>query len=388
MNPPVLAWVSYRHVASTGTTLRHAETSLLEIARMSRRIPFLVVGWCSILLAPLSAQVSSVTAAAPQPTTAGSQLVIYHAGSVSVSLNNVEAAFAKEHPEIAIVDKAGGSVDLARRVTVGNEPADLYASADYKDIDILLKPKYATFTIRLAQGAMVLVYCIDDANHLAKAKEVADPAVPFIPNSNPPSIPDVAPAWYKILAQPGVWIGGGDPGGDPGAYRALMIMQLAQIYYHQPLLYEALLNNSTFGKGNRAPSTPDYRFIYESSALTMAKNDSSIRLARLPAEIALSDSSIEKYYAQASVTIPGLSKDDPPVTIPASRVAWGITLLNSSKNSANAIAFLCFLLTPEKGGALQKGAGPEPIVPALVDEDDYSKVPAELRPLLRVSASP
>ncbi len=355
---------------------------------MSTRIPFLLVGWFTVLVAPLSALASSVAAAAPQSTAAGSQLVIYHAGSVSASLKSVEAAFAREHPEIAIVDKAGGSVDLARRVTVGNEPADLYASADYKDIDIMLKPKYATFTIRFAQGAMVLVYRFDDANPLAKVREVADSAVPFDPNSIPPSIPDVVPAWCKILAQPGVWIGGGDPGGDPGAYRALMIMRLAQIYYRQPTLYEALLNNNTFGKGGSAPSTPDYRFVYESSALTMARNDPSIRLARLPAEIALSDSSIEEYYAQASVTIPGLSKDDRPVTIPASRVAWGITLLNSSKNRANAIVFLRFLLTPEKGGQLQKAASPEPIVPALVDKGDYSTVPEELRPLLRVSAYP
>ena len=355
---------------------------------MSRRIPFLVVGSCSILLAPLSAQVSGTAAVAPLANTAGSQLIVYHAGSVSASLKSVEAAFAKEHPEIAIVDKAGGSVDLARRVTVGNEPADLYASADYKDIDILLKPKFATFTIRFAQGAMVLLYRINNENPLAKVKEIADPAVPFDPNSNPPSIPDAAPDWYKILAQPGVSIGGGDPGGDPGAYRALMIMQLAQIYYYQPGLYDALLNNNTFGKGSSAPSTPDYRFVYQSSALTMARSDSSIRLAHLPAKIALSDSSLEKYYAQASVTIPGLSKNDPTVTIPASRVAWGITLLNSSRNRANAIAFLCFLLTPEKGGALQKAAGPEPILPALVDEDDYTKIPEELRPLIRVSAGP
>ena len=365
-----------------------ARLSTLEMKSMSKRILSLVTGVFCFLLVPLSAQVPSAAASPAQPDAVAGPLIIYHAGSVSASLKSVEAAFAREHPGIVIVDKFGGSVDLARRVTVGNEPADLYASADYKDIDILLKPKYATYTIRFAQGAMVLVYRSDDANPLAKVKEIADPAVAFNPNSNPPAIPAATPEWYKILAQPGVWIGGGDPGGDPGAYRALLIMQLAQIYYHQPGLYQALLNNDTFGKGSAAPATPNYRFIYESSALALARTDTNLRLARLPAEIALSDSSLENYYAQASVTIPGLSKGDPPVTIPASRVTWGITLLNTSKNSANAIAFLRFLLTPGKGGALQQAAGPEPILPALVSQGDYTKVPADLRSLLRSTELP
>jgi len=331
---------------------------------------------------PLSAQ--ALLGSQPNPVTG--QLIIYHAGSLNASFKNVEAAFAREHPEIDIVDRFGGSVDLGRRVTVGNEPADIYASANYQDIDLLLKPKYAAFTIRFAQGAMVLVYRSDDTNPLAKVKEIADPAVSFDPNRNPPSIPNVVPSWYKILSQRGVWIGDGNPGADPSAYRAVLIMRLAQIYYHRPHLFHALLNNDTFGK-TPAPA-PDYRFVYESSALAMARRDPSIRIARLPAQTALSDSSMDKYYAQVSVTIPGLSKDDPKVTLPASRVTWGITLLNASENRVNAIAFLRFLLTPDQGGSLQKAAGPEPIVPAIVSRGDYARVPAELRPLVRVSTLP
>lgn len=336
----------------------------------------------SAFCAPLSAQAPP----ASQPDAMSGQLIIYHAGSLNASFKSVEAAFVREHPGIDIVDRFGGAVDLARRVTTGNETADLYASADDRVIDLLLKPAYATYTIRFAQGAMVLVYRADDANPLAKVREIADSSVPFDPNSNPPSIPNVAPGWYTILSRPGVWIGGGDPAGDPGAYRAVMIMQLAQNYYRQPGLFQALLSNDTFGK--TPPPTPDYRFVYESSALAMARKDPSVRLARLPAQIALSDSSMDKDYAQASVTIPGLSKSDPKVTIPASRVTWGITLLNASKNRGNAIAFLRFLLTPDQGGALQKAPGPEPILPAIVSRDDYPKVPAELRPLLQISGLP
>src|SRR5208337_3772497 len=102
--------------------------------------------------------------ASSQPQPAASQLIIYHAGSLSAAFKKLEAAFMADHPDVAIVDKFGGSVNLARQVTVGSEPADLYASADYEDIDVLLKPKWADFTIRFAQGAMFLVYKINDTN--------------------------------------------------------------------------------------------------------------------------------------------------------------------------------------------------------------------------------
>lgn len=356
---------------------------------MSKKRYLSVIGASLALLAPAFAQSPKGSTTAQQPPPATSQLIIYHAGSLTAAFKKIEAAFMAEHPGVAIVDKFGGSVNLAREVTAGGQPADLYASADYQDIDVLLKPKWANYTIRFAQGAMVLVYKINDPNPLAKVDAIADPSVPFNPNSNPPSIPNVSPNWYNILSQPGVWIGGGDPGTDPGIYRGLLIMQLAEKYYHQPGLYQALYKNDTYRDGDKTPAPPaDYRFAYEHGALAMARTDPSVRLARLPAEIGLSDASQEAFYRQASLSIPGLANDDPHVTIKGSRVAWGITLLNSSKNPANAIAFLQFLLTPGKGVALEQTTGPEPMVPAVVSKDDYARVPDTLRPLLKASSQP
>ena len=45
-----------------------------------------------------------------------------------------------------------GSVDAARQITAGGKPCDLYAPADYLDIDLFLKPAgYASFNIVFAQ---------------------------------------------------------------------------------------------------------------------------------------------------------------------------------------------------------------------------------------------
>src|ERR1035438_7505200 len=56
-------------------------------------------------------------------------------------------------------DNRMGSVDAARQITAGGNPCDLYAPADYLDIDLFLKPAgYAGFNIVFAKGKMVLLY--------------------------------------------------------------------------------------------------------------------------------------------------------------------------------------------------------------------------------------
>src|ERR1700759_4010115 len=86
------------------------------------------------------------------------QLVVYHAGSLSAALEKVETLFT-QRTGVCVVDVAGGSVDAARQITLGGKPCDIYASADAEDIDVFLKPAhFADFTIRFAEGEMVIAY--------------------------------------------------------------------------------------------------------------------------------------------------------------------------------------------------------------------------------------
>ena len=125
-----------------------------------------------------------------------------------------------------------GSVDAARQITAGGKPCDLYAPADYLDIDLFLKPAgYADFNIVFAQGKMVLLY---SATSLAE-KKLPPIVAPGSPRFDPPaSVPNAAENWYEILTMPGVVIGGGHPYLDPGAYRLDLIFQLAADYYRKP----------------------------------------------------------------------------------------------------------------------------------------------------------
>jgi molybdate/tungstate transport system substrate-binding protein len=319
-------------------------------------------------------------AAHAQSCAAGTpQVIIYHAGSLTAAFSQVEKLFTQQ-TGICVVDVAAGSVDAARRVTAGREPADIYASADDKDIDVLLKPAgYAEYTITFAQGAMVLAYNAASKN----AATIIAPNVAF----NPPAlIPPVADDWYLQLTQPGVLIAGSNPFLDPSGYRADLMFQLAERRYAVPNLYSSFLGHYTLTRpGDALGKNFDYQFTYEHSAYTAYLADpSSYRYARLPQEIGLSDPELNHHYAHASIVIPGLHAPHASsvVRIPATRVAWGLTILKDAPNQANAIKFLQILFSVQ-GVGLQRAVGPEPISPPTVSHADYHELPPALRALVR-----
>src|SRR5580693_4109539 len=86
------------------------------------------------------------------------QLVIYRAGSLTRAFKPLEDTFTCQ-TGIQVKDSAMGSVDAGRQITAGGQACDLYAPADYLDIDLLMKPAgYADFDIVFAHGRMVLAY--------------------------------------------------------------------------------------------------------------------------------------------------------------------------------------------------------------------------------------
>jgi molybdate/tungstate transport system substrate-binding protein len=318
------------------------------------------------------------------------KLIIYRAGSLSAAFKPLLAAFTCQ-TGIQVNDVAGASVDKARQCTAGGQACDLYASADYSNINLFLKPSgYADFTIVFAEGRMVLAY---SATSLAK-KNLPPIADPTSGQFNPPvSIPKASADWYKILTMPGVAIGGGVPFLDPGAYRSFLVFQLAQQYYKSPMLYDDLMQHMVIPGGDR--SVPalgrlyDFQLTYEHNARAMAKKDPNFRYVDLPDEINLSDPARNAYYTKNSVVVlPGLGtpRSAQSIPVPGTRVAWGITVLTNAPNRENAVKFLQLLLSPT-GTASLKENGPEPISPANVTPDDLRKIPESLRPFVKAAGN-
>lgn len=321
----------------------------------------------------------------------GRHLIIYRAGSLTRAFKPLEAAFTCQ-TGVAVEDHAMGSVDAGRQITAGRQPCDLYAPADYSDIDLFMKPAgYANFNIVFAQGRMVLAY---SASAVAEKKlpPIAEPgSVAFNP---PSSVPKASAKWYEILTMPGVTIGGGNPFLDPGAYRAYMIFQLAENYYKVPNLSNNLMEHIVIPGADRSmpPASAlgkkfDFQLIYEHSAQAMASAHQDFRYVDLPDEINLSDPARNSYYSKHSVVVlPGLgtSRSAQTVAVPGTRVAWGITLLNDAPNRENAVNFLHLLLGPT-GTTMLKDNGPAPIEPAFVSSADYGRLPESLRRLVKKS---
>jgi molybdate/tungstate transport system substrate-binding protein len=277
-----------------------------------------------------------------------------------------------------------GAVEAARRVTVGKEPCDIYAGADYTIIDAFLKPAYADYNVLFAQSGMVLTYTTDSRN----AASIADPAGPaFAP---PASVPNAMANWYTSLTQPGVRIGGSNPSNDPGGYRALMVMQLAQYFYGLPTLYQDLFRNHMIaGPNDRLGATYDYGFSYEHSARASAARDPKFRYVRLPPAVDLSSPAKAAYYGQAVVSIAGFASTDPWYMMRGTRAIFGLTVLKNAPNKEAAIRFLQFMLStqPGEGVAIQTASGAEPINPngpAVTSLDDYLKLPDSLKPLVKI----
>ena len=322
-----------------------------------------------------------VAAATLRGQSAGGPLNVCHAGSLLAAFTQVEEEFKKRHPSVTVVDTSGGSVDLVRRFAAGRLECDVIAPADHLVIETMLKPaRLADYTIVFASGRMVLAYLATDP----KAK-----ALPVSGVFNPPSsIPQVTAGWYDVLTAAGVRISGAHPFMDPGGYRTHMIFDLAQAYYKVPGLYNALLQRYQVNVADPSSGTPapalgkdfNFQFTYEHNAAASAKRDASYRYATLPHEIDLS-SAKEDLYA-SGVTIPGLGipGSSASVTIPASTVAWGVTIPTNSRNRDNAIAFVEALLGSVGRSALTAN-GPPPMQRARVSRSDYQRLPASLQSL-------
>ena len=298
------------------------------------------------------------------------QLIIYRAGSLTRAFEPLKQTFTCQ-TGIQVTDVAMGSVDAARQITAGGQKADIYAPADYLNIDLLMKPAgYADFSIVFAHGRMVLAY---------SASGLAAKGLP---------IPNAAGNWYEILTMPGVTIGGGHPFLDPGAYRGSMIFQLAEAFYKVPNLYNNLLKHAVITgsdpTGIALGRVFDFQFTYEHNARATASANPDYRYVDLPDEINMSDPAKDAFYRQnAVVVIPGLgtTQSNRTVMIPGAHVAWGITILKGAPNKENAIKFVQLLLGPT-GTELLRENGPDPIVPALVSASDFGKVPQPLRPFV------
>ena len=326
------------------------------------------------------------------------QVIIFHAGSLNAAFKAIEAKFTAD-TGICVTDQAFGSLDMLRQATAGGQAADIVAPADYLDIDLFLKPdRYVDYNILFAEGKMVLAYCLgssgvtnDPCGGVSKQSSSIAAAGTFAPTSpTSDAIPKAVQTWYQVLSTPGVVVGGSHLYLDPSGYRAPMIFRLAQSNYNVPNLYNNLLEHYLATPATSPLSVPlklgvnyDYQFIYQNNAYANYLIDpANYRYVNLPDQVNLGNSALNCYYRQAVIVEPDLFGTG-FVPLPASRVIWGVSILKTATNKDSAIKFLQYLLGTV-GQAVLTTNGPAPIIPAVVSDEDFRKLPKVLKPLVQV----
>lgn len=294
------------------------------------------------------------------------QVIIFHAGSLSVPFEKMEQIFESRHPDIDILREAGGSTKMARMISELGKPADIMASADYLVIDKNLIPGKAQWNVRFATNQLVL--CYTDQSKYADSVN--------------------ADNWIDILARKGVVWGHSDPNLDPCGYRSLMVLQLAEKYYKKPGLYDQLIANRP--EANVRPKSVelvsllktgnmDYAWEYLSVAV-----QHELKYIKLDDHINLGNYMFDSFYKEAQVKVTG-KKPGTWVTQTGASCTYGLALINDAPNRDAAILFLEYLLSPQGGLEVLKEMGQPPFVPCRVpDQTAWQHLPKPLQGLVEV----
>ena len=285
------------------------------------------------------------------------ELIVFHAGSLSVPFKEISAAFNREHPNLKISLEAAGSVACARKIIDLGRRCDVFGSADYNVIDKMLIPEYAVWNIKFVTNEMAIVY-----TEKSKYQDI-------INQDN----------WTDILLRKDVFYGRSDPDSDPCGYRSILTIKLAEKFYNKSGLTEAFLSkDKNFIRPKEVDlialletNSLDYIFLYRSVA-----DQHELKYLILPDEINLKNPQMEELYSTVSVDIAGKTPGE-KITQLGEPMLYGITIPKNAPNPEAALAFVQFLLSEENGMAIMEENGQASIMPA--STSTFYNIPDQLQ---------
>jgi molybdate/tungstate transport system substrate-binding protein len=290
------------------------------------------------------------------------EVIIFHAGSLSVPLKQIKQEYEKKNPGIKILLESAGSLVCARKITELKKPCDIIASSDYFVINELLIPDYTSWSIRFATNEIVVAYT-------DKSKYYTE-----INSGN----------WTDILQRKDVIYSRSDPDSDPCGYRTVFTFMLAEKFYGIPGLTERMVSkNKEYIRPKEVDlvalmesNAIDYMFQYKSVAL-----QHGLKYIELPKEINLSDPAKNNIYNTVSIDVAG-SSPGTKMKVTGDYINYSITVLDKAPRREEAINFLEYIISPE-GMNIFRNNGQEPIIPFSTEQPD--KLPAKLLKRLTVS---
>lgn len=304
---------------------------------------------------------------------------VFHAGSLTVPLEEIKARFEADHKNVVVELEPAGSVACVQKITEMGKEADILASADYSLIPNMMMPDHTDWYLIFAKNRMTLAY----TENSLYADEIT------------------SENWYEILRREGVKWGFANPNLDPCGYRTPMVIQLAELEYGDDRIFEDLIAShsaitATESEGvyvidaNEEDLQPDtlkitirdksvelvslcqaggldYAFEYSS----VAKQHGLLYL-ELPESIDLSDVAHAETYSKVKVEkTSGTSTGRP--------IVYGLTIPKNAPNPELAEEFVEYVIN-ELGQGVFAENGQPPIAPPIAS--DAGMVPESLKHLV------
>ena len=275
-------------------------------------------------------------------------ITIFNAGSLTIPLEKLAKIYT-EKTGVNVQIVPSGSLMVIRKVTELHENPDIVAVADYRLIKYYLYPNYTKWYIAFATNQVVLVF----TKHSKYADEL---------EKNPSK-------WYEILARPDVKWGFSNPNDDPCGYRAVGIIGLATLYYHNTTIIDSLLARNTNIKYRISdgkieiyvpqnltvhnnlvirPKSVDLISLLESGQIDYAFEYKSVAVQHnlsyieLPPQLNLGDPSQAGFYAKSIVYVMAGTSQEKPITM--APILYGITILDNAKHYQEALKYVEMLL--------------------------------------------
>ena len=284
------------------------------------------------------------------------ELIIFHAGSLSVPFHQLADTFMKENPGVKLLLEGAGSTECARKISELKKPCDIIASSDYTVIRDLLIPNYANWYVNFATNEMGIAYT--DKSTMADK----------INKDN----------WFDVLQMKKIIYGRANPNLDPCGYRTIFTFLLSEKYYKKSGLAVKLTKKD---EGFIRPKevdllallethTVDYIFIYKSVAI-----QHKLKFLSLPVEINQSDPSFSEYYSNATTEVSGKDKNKKTLK-KAEPMLYAVTIIKNAPHKNAAIKFIAFLLS-DNGKKIMEGNGQPSI--NFVKKEYLQNVPDSIR---------
>ncbi|MFJ3485129.1 extracellular solute-binding protein [Pseudomonas sp. NPDC090202] len=294
----------------------------------------------------LAVAMGSLLLAASTSSFAADDFRVAYAGSMGVVMDKfIGPAFA-DRQHVNYQGQGEGAYGLARLLASGKATADVFVSVTPGPIEILQKAGLVDDAVPVASTRMVIAY---------------NPKSPFAAALAASNKDGAGTPWWQVLKQPGLKFGRTDARVDPQGQNIIFSLMLAEKYYRQPGLSQAVLGDTqnpqqVYGEGGLLSRLQagqlDAASGYESATLS-----AKLPYVALPDEINLSNPAFAKsWYDTVSLDLTG-SNGQPQHLTPQPLVFYAAVLKNAA-NGARGQAFVDFLRSSD-GQALfsQNGYG-------------------------------